>query len=828
MKKLLKYLTILTFMICFSVYFTYRIDSYTSISRTQFVCIFLYFLLASFIIIYLIRKKFGTFNKKFERKYIVPFVIITVMITIGNLLLFKGTFFETALNQKVKITALGEKNILSNSSEVWITGIEADGIELDLKNLVLPEGWERRENAILSYKDQPKSIEINIRAQNINIKFLTHAWSGKVGVLSGSNNSSIDLYSKDPSQYKYQLQSQKINPFALTNLHLIISLIILFLGLNYYIFKSFINKSFNPSIVTFIFENYLIIRYYLNIDVWSIICILAFEFVMLQKAVPLLWQYFYNKEIKNKMKLVGVSIVFSTLLSIMTWNFETYSFNNLQQTMKSVFLFGLSVLVIFPIILLIISHLEIKINKNSSINYSLQSVRGFKGRVLYFVLPFVIWLIYFIAAFPGIMTPDSLDQWAQAHNVYQISDVHPAFHTLCIKILIHIWDNPAILTLAQIFTFSIAVFLFASLFEEIGWSKKKIYAFIILFSIFPSNGILAVTLWKDIAYSISFLVFTYLLCKIVVQRESFFAKKTNLLFLFIIAVFVWLFRHNGPLPVIVTFLGLIIAYKKICKAKLITIFICVIVTVNCITGPLYKEFNVQPLQKGYGYQTFVHGLAAIIKNDKNLDLEDMEMMEKIMPKEAWKQLYYPYDVNRYLFNDKNYPYLKVITENADKIPKIYVKYLFRYPGILIKDILTSTNIVWSIYQPTDGYNYKYQTVVLADIEGLHSAKNLGLHSTSSFLTKCVFGIGKISFSTSIFDAILWRFGICLFSILVLMYVIIKKKNFYQLIVFLPFLGHTVSLLTMLEQDYKYVYPAYLSAWFIILFILISNREDSQA
>jgi uncharacterized membrane protein YjfL (UPF0719 family) len=56
----------------------------------------------------------------------------------------------------------------------------------------------------------------------------------------------------------------------------------------------------------------------------------------------------------------------------------------------------------------------------------------------------VIWTVYLLAFWPGLMSPDSLEQWR--HIVQgQFNNDHPAFHTLTTWLITRVWIVPALL-----------------------------------------------------------------------------------------------------------------------------------------------------------------------------------------------------------------------------------------------------------------------------------------------------------------------------------------------------------------------------------------------
>ena len=99
------------------------------------------------------------------------------------------------------------------------------------------------------------------------------------------------------------------------------------------------------------------------------------------------------------------------------------------------------------------------------------------------------------------MTPDSLNQWEQAHT-YEFNDWHPVVYTWLIMLIVRIWDSPAIVSFVQIL---INAFIFGYIvyrFEVFGLKKKFLWIIAILFAISPVNGIFSIHIWKDVLFGV--------------------------------------------------------------------------------------------------------------------------------------------------------------------------------------------------------------------------------------------------------------------------------------------------------------------------------------
>jgi hypothetical protein len=94
-----------------------------------------------------------------------------------------------------------------------------------------------------------------------------------------------------------------------------------------------------------------------------------------------------------------------------------------------------------------------------------------------------VWVVYLLAFWPGILTEDSIEQWT---------------------------DMTLGVVLAQIAALSGAYALVAAECTARNAPRSLLAATTLVVAALPANGFLAVTLWKDVPYSIALLWITAL------------------------------------------------------------------------------------------------------------------------------------------------------------------------------------------------------------------------------------------------------------------------------------------------------------------------------
>lgn len=218
---------------------------------------------------------------------------------------------------------------------------------------------------------------------------------------------------------------------------------------------------------------------------------------------------------------------------------------------------------------------------------------------LWFALPSLfVWSFYLVAMWPGSMSPDSLIQWREMlHGKYD--DWNPAFHTMTIWLLTRLWMSPAIVAVAQIISLALVAGWGMSVLQHHGVPRQVLLCTSFLFALIPVNGLMAVTLWKDVAYSCAMLALVICLFQIVMTRGEWLAYRLNWLLLGIILVLLSLYRHNGIGPAIATIIVLMICFPRYWRTLSLAV-LCAAMVYGGVKGPLYNALDVQrsdPLAK---------------------------------------------------------------------------------------------------------------------------------------------------------------------------------------------------------------------------------------
>lgn len=166
------------------------------------------------------------------------------------------------------------------------------------------------------------------------------------------------------------------------------------------------------------------------------------------------------------------------------------------------------------------------------------------GLLKYSFLMIVIWSLWLLVFWPGIMSNDSIDQWTQI-TTGKFVDIHPVFHTLFLWFLTRVYFSPATIAIVQILILSLLSGGILYYFEKLGSPKIILWGISFFMAVSPVNAEMVITLWKDIPYSTALLGLTFIFLIIVYSNGNWLYQNKNLLLLGITTLLVFLFRHNG-------------------------------------------------------------------------------------------------------------------------------------------------------------------------------------------------------------------------------------------------------------------------------------------
>lgn len=431
-----------------------------------------------------------------------------------------------------------------------------------------------------------------------------------------------------------------------------------------------------------------------------------------------------------------------------------------------------------------------------------------------FLLCMLCWLPYYLYQYPGIMTPDSINQFEQVLGVIPYNNHHPFAHTMVFALLYKaafaltgdMVVSVGFYTFAQMCLLSAGMAFFISTLRQ-----QRIRPFVLLlltafYALIPYHAVFSVTIWKDIPFAAAVLFFNCLLLRLILRGSLLLHERILLLFS---GMMICLFRSNGWYAFLVAVPFLLFFFRKqkrqVYPCLLVTLLLCVLIKYPVmnhlqVTQPDLIESLCIPTQQ----------IAAVLCNDRELTAEERELIENVVDLTYIKELYNPTfaDNMKELVRAGDQEYLAT---HKKEFLKLWISLGLRYPGDYLNAYI----------QQTYGYWYPDSFYLVAEAEGV-SATELGV-STRHLIGGPLVVKGKelaikLGSIVPIYGT-LWSMGVACWVLLFSMGTVLVRRETRKLLCYLPsvLLLFTVLIATPVATEFRYVYfmvysmPFYLMA-----------------
>ncbi len=360
---------------------------------------------------------------------------------------------------------------------------------------------------------------------------------------------------------------------------------------------------------------------------------------------------------------------------------------------------GFTILYYIAVLSFIIGTKRLVINTTSKVSSS-SKLAKFLPYICFFSC-MIFWLPWFLINYPGVMTIDSINQFGQAIGAIAPSNHHPYFHTLVIKGFVLLGNTLfksvtigiALYTIFQMFSMAFIFSYFVKTCCQLRVKMKYIFCTIAFFALIPYNGIMSVTMWKDVLFSGCMLLFSTCILRFMADRLHMmvdFGYTSRVLFV-ISAVGISLFRANGFYIFLAILPVLLFAFRK----NIIYIFIpCVfsLLIVCSIRYPLMNHLQVENV-------SFIESLSIPLQTIGRVYYEDAATPEetakwnKFIDTEKIPDYYYPSvsDNMKALMHMGNEEYIE---NHKSDLLRLWISSGLKHPLLYAVGWMDATNGYW--------------------------------------------------------------------------------------------------------------------------------------
>jgi hypothetical protein len=417
----------------------------------------------------------------------------------------------------------------------------------------------------------------------------------------------------------------------------------------------------------------------------------------------------------------------------------------------------------------------------------------FAASLKYAITLGMVWGIYLLAYFPGMMSADSMVQWEQVLTG-KFVDHHPAFHTFLLWLLTRFYLSPAIIAIAQILALALVAGLWFAFSESLGIRRWLIWLFTIVFAVIPVNGTMVNTLWKDIPYSIAVLGLTLIIARVVVTKGSWIVSLYARIILGVTTAMVMLLRHDGLTLGVGALALLLVAYPYKWKSWLVSCLICAFLYFG-IRGPIYNWVGVEKSSTLSEASLSLYSIAAYAIPGSQTDL--------LVSSIDFSSPNWSCSIGANLFPDK----INTDLNRSISPVRITVNLLHRIPNILAFYGRCSRSLEWIVWDPNGEVRNASHVEVLVDPNPYGIQPDSKIPALRAWISDWV---TKTSHDTSL-NWFIWRPAFFLYlNLLVAAVLIIRNHNLRFGLLSVPILIQSITFtLILAEPNFRYHYAVYL-------------------
>lgn len=494
-----------------------------------------------------------------------------------------------------------------------------------------------------------------------------------------------------------------------------------------------------------------------------------------------------------------LSIIYSLIITIFIIIGTSFILTgNFKSITKYPILFLISSGLLYKIINEITIYLYDKLDEKREKNLDIKKNKFntlLKEKPFIFSLIFILlcWLIYLIAFYPGILSPDPSYQILQyfgidnKYSYYSIlidksvilTNHHPVIHTLllgsCIKIGIKLFNSfnigLFIYTLIQTFILAATLSYTIKFMKEINVNEKYRKLCLFIYALVPVFPLYALSPVKDVIFGCLIILYVISLYKFIKNNCSM--KVKDIVREIILIILIMLFRNNGFHVVLLSFPFLFLTSKKNLK-KYLLIFLVVIsfyFSYNKVILPHFKITNgsIREMLSVPFQQT-----ARYVKKHKNeVTKSEKKAIDKILDYDTINKRYNPKladpvknKFNRYYTNNDLKNYFKVWILELKKHPITYIE--------------ATINNTYGYFYPveTNWYVYIIPKKIVNDFGFNYSFNSL-------YILRYVLSAIALVFPYIPFIGLFVNIGFNTWILLFMLSYLLYKKNYKSIIYILP-------------------------------------------
>lgn len=425
-----------------------------------------------------------------------------------------------------------------------------------------------------------------------------------------------------------------------------------------------------------------------------------------------------------------------------------------------------------------------------------------------FTLIVLVDLIWFLVFYPGVAMTDTRVVVLQGLS---ISSQHPWIYCLMVDLLVRVMSAAGFgyegvfvfMSLTHIL-FSALVFthcIYVLMRDQVN--KYICYAVAIIYILYPMVGFYTIYLVKDILFSLIVMEWVIFLYDFMKSRGGVLTVRRDYIRLILLCVGMML-RNNGIYMMLFTLFCMLLL--DICNYKKVMVIAFVLICTSALTSTVeaaggithnFRETVGIPIQQ----------ISAVVKYDGNMNEEEKEFINRILPVDEIKEYYNPYSVDSIKFRDDfDWEYLN---GNKREFLNVWSRLLVKNLPVYVEAYSKATCGFWAVkrgyIERPDSLNYAFDRE-FTDSNGIR-VKGILPKGLQDKLDDLMYPLTDITPGE----------GQLLWLVLLLGIVLMLLKGNRSFIIIAPILGGylTMFLATPGAYCWRYVYFAALAVPFLV-------------
>lgn len=262
------------------------------------------------------------------------------------------------------------------------------------------------------------------------------------------------------------------------------------------------------------------------------------------------------------------------------------------------------------------------------------------------------WLPYFLFEYPGVMTPDSVNQYAQVIGAYELTNHHAVIHTLLIGFFYkigmaltgNVYTALACYTLFQMICMAFVAAYVVRTMQKAGLHTAVCIITICFYCFMPYNGIFAVTIWKDVLFAGNVTLFAAACLRLLLQNSR---EKITPLQLFTIVLpyvvsgfMICLLRTNGWYAFLISLPFILFAFRERLKLML-PVHAVILLLVLFVKYPCMQIYEIKQADFVESVSIPVQQIARVVVSGQSLTEDQTATLAKMVDISRMQEVYQP-------------------------------------------------------------------------------------------------------------------------------------------------------------------------------------------